>query len=288
MRDSFESTCLDRVSANWTSRFELQGVPRYRRWKPGPTSRPIRPIRAPGPRAAWADARRDTRICAPGCTPENPIFPTPPPPHEIRGTPNPGNTREHYTRGPPGLRVYAGVTPVSYSHFCSCHAGVTPGLRRGLDGPPDEMTVSQADLDGVCNLWSFMAALCKPCGAGTARRSENWLFLQICRFLYRAAKSPGDFLWDAFSLGFLWNPQANIAPARGCFIGPQRIELPDIFIGPQRHLFGTSCCTFHCRARCARYCRAPRPCTGSSPRSPLNGACCAPGARRVCARCVKV
>eukprot|EP00661_Eupelagonemidae_sp_cell13_P016022 gene16022-biopygen21760 len=56
---SFESTCLDTVSANWTSRFEL-GMSQYRRWKAGPTSRPIRPIHAPGPRVAWGGrAARD-------------------------------------------------------------------------------------------------------------------------------------------------------------------------------------------------------------------------------------
>eukprot|EP00661_Eupelagonemidae_sp_cell13_P016162 gene16162-biopygen18766 len=51
---------------------------RYRHWKAGPTSGPIRPRRAPG-RAEGADARRKARICA-GMRPGKPRKCPPPPP----------------------------------------------------------------------------------------------------------------------------------------------------------------------------------------------------------------
>eukprot|EP00661_Eupelagonemidae_sp_cell13_P016288 gene16288-biopygen17244 len=60
---SLSKDSVDTVSANRTPRMNLR-VPRDRRWKAGPTSGPIRPLRAPGPRGGWgADARREARIC---------------------------------------------------------------------------------------------------------------------------------------------------------------------------------------------------------------------------------
>eukprot|EP00661_Eupelagonemidae_sp_cell13_P011113 gene11113-biopygen3333 len=78
-RISFEPTCLDTVSANRTPRFE-KSLPRDRRWKAGPTSGPIRPLRAPGTRGGWGRARGARRGFARRDAPrEIPEIPDPPP-----------------------------------------------------------------------------------------------------------------------------------------------------------------------------------------------------------------
>eukprot|EP00661_Eupelagonemidae_sp_cell13_P013431 gene13431-biopygen12555 len=114
------------------TRQERDGVPRPS-LKAGPTSGPIRPLRAPGPRGGWRrtrGARRGfARRDAPRKSPEIPDPPPPPPPH-----PPPADPRRPKTGGwPRGPTWGGGGAPPSDSLF-PCQAK-PPGKQPFLQTP---------------------------------------------------------------------------------------------------------------------------------------------------------